>query len=92
MFAGSSENVLLGTVSRNEQRQGITMAVVPCLLRLSLLYARFRSITAYVRTQSVRMYAVKGKVLAYRGVLSTDGMVYSAQQIEIYRRIARWIL
>ena len=32
----------------------------------------------YARTQE------KGKVLAYRGVLSAGGMVYSAQQIGIY--------
>ena len=32
LFTGSSEKALLGTVSRNEQRQGITMAVVSCLL------------------------------------------------------------
>ena len=32
LFTGSSEKALLGTVSRNKQRQGITMAVVSCLL------------------------------------------------------------
>ena len=51
---------LLGTVSWNEQRQGITMAVVLCLLRLSPYIARFGSIAAYVRTQ-VRTHVRKKK-------------------------------
>ena len=33
LFTRGSEKALLGTVSRNEQRQGITMAVVSCLLK-----------------------------------------------------------
>ena len=32
LFTGGSAEGLLGTVNRNEQRQGITMKVVPCLL------------------------------------------------------------
>ena len=32
LFIGSSAEGLHGTVNKNEQRQGITMEVVPCLL------------------------------------------------------------
>ena len=63
LFTGSSEKALLGTVSRNEQRQGITMAVVSCLLFCGIkvalceldrhLYGALRAIAAYVRTGSL---------------------------------------
>ena len=59
LFIGGSAARVCRAVNGNEQRQGITMAVVPCLLRLSLLYACFGSIAAYVRTQPVRTYAGK---------------------------------
>ena len=59
LFTGGSAARVCRAVNGNEQRQGITMAVVPCLLRLSLLYACFGSIAAYVRTQPVRTYAGK---------------------------------
>ena len=76
----SSEKRLLRAI--NKQRQGITMEVVPCLLLCIPYIARFGSIAAYVYTWPVRTQE-KGQVLAYRGVLSTDGMVYSTQQIGI---------
>ena len=47
----------LGTV--NEQRQGIIITVVPCLLLCIPYIARFGSIAAYVRTWPVRTYAGK---------------------------------
>ena len=56
--------------------QGITMEVVPCLLLCIPYIARFGSIAAYVYTWPVRTQE-KGQVLAYRGVLSAVGMVYS---------------
>ena len=75
---------LLGTVSRNEQRQGIIMAMVSCLLlcippilRVSDQSLRTSVHGRYARTQK------KGKVLTYRGVLSAGSMVYSAQQIGV---------
>jgi len=43
----------------NKQRQGITIAVLPCLFLRHPHIARFRSISAYVRTQPVRTYAGK---------------------------------
>ena len=58
LFAGGSEKGLLGTV--NEQRQGITMTVVSCLLFCGIkfalcelgrpLYGSLGAIAAYVRT------------------------------------------
>ena len=66
MFTGGSAARVCRAVNGNEQRQGITMAVVPCLLRLSLLYACFGSIAAYVRTQPVRTYAVIALNAPYR--------------------------
>ena len=39
LFTGGSEKGLLGTV--NEQRQGITMAMVPCLFALYFPILRF---------------------------------------------------
>ena len=54
LFTGGSEKGLLGTV--NEQRQGIIMAMVSCLL---CYMARLGAIAAYVRTQPVRTYAGK---------------------------------
>ena len=39
LFTRGSEKALLGTVSRNEQRQGITMAVVSCLLLCGIKFA-----------------------------------------------------
>ena len=70
----SSEKRLLRAI--NKQRQGITMEVVPCLLLCIPYIARFGSIAAYVYTWPVRTQE-KGQVLAYRGVLSAVGMVYS---------------
>ena len=61
LFTGGSAEGLLGTV--NEQRQGITMIVVSCLLLCGIkfalceldrhLYGALRAITAYVRTGSL---------------------------------------
>ena len=79
MFTGSSTAGVRRTVSKNEERLGITMAVVPCLFLRHPHIARFRSISAYVRTQPVRTYAGKRQVLTYRGFLSDGGMIYSAQ-------------
>ena len=39
LFARGSEKGLLGTVNRNEQRQGITMTVVSCLLLCGIKFA-----------------------------------------------------
>ena len=60
LFIGSSAEGLLGTVNRNEQRQGITMTVVSCLLFCGIkfalcelgrpLYGALGAIAAYVRT------------------------------------------
>lgn len=62
------------------------MEVVPCLLLCIPYIVRFGSIAAYVRTQPVRTYAgKKGKFLHIGDVLSAGSMVYSAQQIEIWR-------
>ena len=44
LFTRGSEKALLGTVSRNEQRQGITIAVLPCLLFLVFVKNRIQSI------------------------------------------------
>ena len=62
---------------RKKQRQGITMAVVLCLLLYGIKFALcelgrppvWRHWGQSLRTQE------KGKVLAYRGVLSVCGMV-----------------
>ena len=61
LFIGGSAEGLLGTV--NEQRQGITMIVVSCLLLCGIkfalceldrhLYGALRAIAAYVRTGSL---------------------------------------
>ena len=53
----SSEKRLLRAI--NKQRQGIIITVVPCLLLCIPYIARFGSIAAYVRIQSVRTYAGK---------------------------------
>ena len=44
---------------KNEQKQGITMETMPCLLLLFSYIARFGSVAAYVRTWPVRTYAGK---------------------------------
>ena len=61
LFTGGSAKGLLGTV--NEQRQGITMTVVSCLLLCGIkfalcelgrhLYGALMAIAAYVRTGSL---------------------------------------
>ena len=63
LFTGGSAEGLLGTVNRNEQRRGITMEVVPCLLFCGIkvalceldrhLYGALMAIAAYVRTGSL---------------------------------------
>ena len=86
LFIRGSAEGLLGTVNRNEQRQGIIVAMVSCLLFYGIKFALcelgrppvWRHWGQSLRTQE------KGKVPAYRGVLSVCGMVYSTQQIGIY--------
>ena len=39
LFAGDSEEGLLGTVNRNEQRQGIIVVMVSCLLFCGIKFA-----------------------------------------------------
>ena len=50
LFIGGSAEGLLGTVNRNEQRQGIIVVMVSCLLLCIPYIVRFGSIAAYVRT------------------------------------------
>ena len=62
-FIGNSAEGLLGTVNRNEQRQGIIVVMVSCLLfcgtKVALyeldryLYGALMAIAAYVRTVSL---------------------------------------
>ena len=73
----SSAEGLLGTV--NEQRQGIAMIVVSCLLFCGIKFALcelgrplYGGIGQLLRTQE------KGQALTYRGVLYLAGVVYSA--------------
>lgn len=63
LFIGNSAEGLLGTVNRNEQRQGIIVVMVSCLLlcgtKVALcepnrhLYGALMAIAAYVRTRSL---------------------------------------
>ena len=63
LFIGNSAEGLLGTVNRNEQRQGIIVVMVSCLLlcgtKVALcelnrhLYGTLMAIAAYVRTGSL---------------------------------------
>ncbi|RHH73201.1 hypothetical protein DW195_01620 [Collinsella sp. AM17-1] len=63
LFIGNSAEGLLGTVNRNEQRQGIIVVMVSCLLfcgtKVALyeldrqLYGALMAIAAYVRTGSL---------------------------------------
>ena len=61
LFIGTSAEGLLGTVNRNEQRQGIIVVMVSCFLcgiKVALceldrhLYGALMAIAAYVRTGS----------------------------------------
>lgn len=72
----SSEKRLLRAI--NKQRQGITMEVVPCLLLCTppILCVSGQSRRTSVHGRYARTQE-KGQVLAYRGVLSAVGMVYS---------------
>ena len=63
LFTGGSAEGVRRTVSRNEQRRGITMEVVSCLLFCGIkfalceldrhLYGALMAIAAYVRTGSL---------------------------------------
>ena len=63
LFIGNSAEGLLGTVNRNEQRQGIIVVMVSCLLfcgtKVALyeldrqFYGALMAIAAYVRTGSL---------------------------------------
>ena len=63
LFIGGSAEGLLGTVNRNEQRQGIIVVMVSCLLFCGIkvalceldrhLYGALMAIAAYVRTGSL---------------------------------------
>ena len=85
LFAGDSEEGLLGTV--NEQRQGIIMVMVSCLL---CYMARLGAIAAYVRTEGavhlwrgvrthVRsettkfLFIIRWKKIAQYGILEQEG-------------------
>ena len=52
LFIGGSAEGLLGTVNRNEQRQGIIVVMVSCLLFCGIKFA-LGAIAAYVRTESL---------------------------------------
>ena len=63
----------------NEQRQGITMTVVSCLLLCGIRFALcelgrplYGGMGQSLRTQE------KGQALTYRGVLTLAGVIYSA--------------
>ena len=78
MFIGGSAEGLLGTV--NEQRQGIIVVMVSCLLLCFSLYCAFqvnRCVRPYMAGTHVR--SKKEKFWHIRGVLSVCGMVYLAQ-------------
>lgn len=81
-----------GTVqdsNSNEQRQGITIAVVSCLFALHppILCVSAQSLRASVHGRYARRK--KGKFLHIGSVLSAGGMVYSAQQIGICKGAQR---
>ena len=61
-------------MSRNEQRQGIIVAMVSCLLLCIPYIARFGSIAAYVGKK-------EGSDIG--GSISVGGVIYSVQQIEV---------
>ena len=50
LFIGGSAEGLLGAVNRNEQRQGIIVVMVSCLL---CYMTRLGAIAAYVRTEGL---------------------------------------
>ena len=78
MFIGGSAEGLLGTV--NEQRQGIIVVMVSCLLLCFSLYCAFqvnRCVRPYMAGTHVR--SKKEKFWHIRGVLSVCGMIYLAQ-------------
>ena len=68
LFTGGSAKGLLGTV--NEQRQGITMAVVPCLLFCIPLYCAFRT------NRCVRPYTARTHVRRKKGKFWHIGVVF----------------
>ena len=72
---------------RKKQRQGSIVAMVSCLLLYGIKFALcelgrppvWRHWGQSLRTQE------KGQALTYRGVLFLAGVIYSAQQIGIYK-------
>ena len=70
LFTGGSAEGVRRTVSRNEQRRGITMEVVPCLFAL-------RNQVRFVRTWSSPYMARLGVVAAY----VRTGSLYTSDKV-----------